>query len=193
YRSYRQARKYWLHLSQEVLSLEAIFGVRFTIQHQGRRLKQEPFVLSGNSLHLTAKPLYQVSQVLPVVTAVSPDLADGRINFEQLLNHPTTTLIYRAHQRNAPPEPATVGEYKTREELLLILKYPWLPLHNSWSERQIREYVKRRKISGGARSALGQRCRDTFASLKKTCKLHGVSFSRYLKDQISGAGIIPQL
>ena len=83
--------------------------------------------------------------------------------------------------------------HRAREELLLVLKYPWLPLHNNLSERQIREYVKRRKISGGTRSSLGQRCRDTFASLKKTCRLHGVSFSRYLKDRISGAGLIPRL
>ena len=83
--------------------------------------------------------------------------------------------------------------HRAREELLLVLEYPWLPLHNNLSERQIREYVKRRKISGGTRSTLGQRCRDVFASLKKTCKLHGVSFSRYLKDRISGVGIIPQL
>lgn len=83
--------------------------------------------------------------------------------------------------------------YRAREELLLILEYPWLPLHNNLSERQIREYVKRRKISGGTRSSLGQSCRDTFASLKKTCRLHAVSFSRYLKDRISGTGTIPRL
>ncbi|WP_051786188.1 IS66 family transposase [Endozoicomonas numazuensis] len=83
--------------------------------------------------------------------------------------------------------------HRAREELLLVLEYPWLPLHNNLSERQIRECVKRRKISGGTRSSLGKSCRDTFASLKKTCKLHGVSFSRYLKDRISGTGLIPQL
>ena len=53
--------------------------------------------------------------------------------------------------------------HRAREELLLVLEYPWLPLHNNLSERQIREYVKRRKISGGTRSTLGQRCRDVFA------------------------------
>lgn len=82
---------------------------------------------------------------------------------------------------------------RAKEELLLILEHPWLPLHNNLSERQIREYVKRRKISGGTRSSLGRRCRDTFTSLKKTCQLHGVSFSRYLKDRIFGGGSIPRL
>ena len=89
---------------------------------------------------------------------------------------------------------AVLGQlHRAREELLLILKYPWLPLHNNFSERQIREYVKRRKISGGTRSQLGRLCRDTFASLKKTCKLHGISFARYLRDRLSGAGKIPRL
>ena len=80
-----------------------------------------------------------------------------------------------------------------REELLLVLEYPWLPLHNNLSERQIREYVKRRKISGGTRSELGRKCRDTFASLKKTCKQHGISFTTYLKDRLTGANLIPRL
>ena len=66
--------------------------------------------------------------------------------------------------------------YRAREELLLVLKYPWLPLHNNLSERQIREYVKRRKISAGTRSVLGQRCRGTFASLKKRADCMGYHF-----------------
>ncbi|MCW7552638.1 transposase [Endozoicomonas gorgoniicola] len=80
-----------------------------------------------------------------------------------------------------------------REELLLVLEYPWLPLHNNLSERQIREYVKRRKVGGGTRSKLGRKCRDTFASLKKTCKQHGVSFANYLRDRLTGTNLIPQL
>ena len=107
---------------------------------------------------------------------------------EQDFNHWVTTHV------DYPELRAELGKiYRAREELLLVLKYPWLPLHNNLSERQIREYVKRRKISGGTRSLLGQRCRDTFASLKKTCRLHGLSFSKYLKDRISGSGLIPKL
>lgn len=114
--------------------------------------------------------------------------AARRVEIEQGFNHWVTTQV------DYPDLRYELGKlHRAREELLLILEYPWLPLHNNLSERQIREYVKRRKISGGTRSTLGQRCRDTFASLKKTCKLHGISFSRYLKDRISGAGIIPRL
>ncbi|MBS0350714.1 MAG: transposase [Proteobacteria bacterium] len=56
---------------------------------------------------------------------------------------------------------------KNKAELLLVLTYPELPLHNNLSEVDIREYVKKRKISGGTRSDHGKQCRDTFASLKK--------------------------
>ncbi|MHC4621404.1 MAG: IS66 family transposase [Planctomycetota bacterium] len=83
--------------------------------------------------------------------------------------------------------------YKNKAELLLVLDRPDLPLHNNESERDIREYVKKRKISGSTRSALGRRCRDTFASLKKTCRKLGVSFWEFLKDRLSGRNTIPQL
>lgn len=68
-------------------------------------------------------------------------------------------------------------------ELLLVLKYPELPLHNNLSERDIREYVKKRKISGGTRSEPGRQSRDTFASLKKTCRKLKVNFWHYLLDR----------
>ena len=80
-----------------------------------------------------------------------------------------------------------------KRELLMVLERPELPLHNNLSEGDIREYVKRRKISGGTRSDLGRRARDTFASLKKTCRKLGQSFWRYLIDRISGDDLIPTL
>lgn len=82
---------------------------------------------------------------------------------------------------------------KNKEELLLVLKRPDIPLHNNLSERDIREYVKKRKISGSTRSEDGRRCRDTFTSLKKTCRKLGVSFWDYLNDRISNASEIPPL
>jgi cell division protein FtsB len=80
-----------------------------------------------------------------------------------------------------------------KRELLLVLDRPDLPLHNNLSEGDIREYVKRRKISGGTRSDDGRRGRDTFASLKKTCRKLGVSFWRYLNDRLRGEQLIPAL
>ena len=83
--------------------------------------------------------------------------------------------------------------HNNRSELLLVLERPDIPLHNNESERDIREYVKKRKISGSTRSELGRQCRDTFASLKKTCRKLGVSFWAYLKARLSGSDTIPPL
>lgn len=82
---------------------------------------------------------------------------------------------------------------KNKSELLRVLDRPELPLHNNLSEGDIREYVKRRKISGGTRSDEGRRVRDTFASLKKTCRKLGVSFWVYLNARIQDDSTIPQL
>ena len=69
-----------------------------------------------------------------------------------------------------------LGRLKKRKaELLKVLERQDLPLHNNASEQDIREFVTKRKISGSTRSDEGRRCRDTFASLKKTCRKLGVS------------------
>lgn len=78
-------------------------------------------------------------------------------------------------------------------DLLRVLERPEIPLHNNAMESDIREFVKRRKISGGTRSVAGRRCRDTFASLKKTCRKLGLRFWDYLQDRVRGLGQIPRL
>jgi hypothetical protein len=78
-------------------------------------------------------------------------------------------------------------------ELLRVLERPELPLHNNRSENDLRDMVKKRKISAGTRREAGRRCRDSFASLKKTCRKHGLSFWEYLKDRVSGLKVIPPL
>jgi Transposase IS66 family len=83
--------------------------------------------------------------------------------------------------------------HEKRDDLLLVLERPDIPLHNNLSESDIREWAKKRKISAGTRSELGRRCRDTFVSLKKTCRKLGVSFRRYLQDRIHGLHEISSL
>jgi len=78
-------------------------------------------------------------------------------------------------------------------DLLRVLERPEVPLHNNGEESDIREFVKKRKISGSTRSDEGRRCRDTFASLKKTCRKLGVCFWQYLQDRVRGLGRIPRL
>jgi hypothetical protein len=83
--------------------------------------------------------------------------------------------------------------YQNKAELLLVLERPEIPLHTNDSERDIRDYVKKRKVSGGTRSEVGRQCRDTFISLKKTCRKLGLSFWDYLNDRIAQADRIPFL
>lgn len=80
-----------------------------------------------------------------------------------------------------------------KADLLRVLERPEVPLHNNAMESDIREFVKRRKISGGTRNDAGRRCRDTFASLKKTCRKLGVRFWDYLQDRIRGLSRLPRL
>ena len=83
--------------------------------------------------------------------------------------------------------------HKNKAELLLVLERPDIPLHNNLSERDIREYVIKRKISGSTRSEDGRRARDTFASLKKTCQKLGIGFWDYLLDRFTLSNDIPPL
>lgn len=82
---------------------------------------------------------------------------------------------------------------KNQGELLLVLDRPDIPLHNNLSESDIREYVKRRKISGSTRSIEGRKCRDTFTALKKTTRKLGVSFWDYIRDRVGKLCKIPPL
>jgi hypothetical protein len=83
--------------------------------------------------------------------------------------------------------------HANKTELLLVLEHPEIPIHNNLSENDIRDYVKRRKISATTRSDAGRQARDTFLSLKKTCQKLRLSFSQYLFDRISRQNHIPPL
>jgi len=87
--------------------------------------------------------------------------------------------------------------HKNKDELLLVLERPEIPLHTNGSETDIRDFVKKRKVSGGTRSDEGRRCRDTFISLKKTCRKLTISFWEYLIARLgigeSDIGYLPAL
>jgi uncharacterized coiled-coil protein SlyX len=80
-----------------------------------------------------------------------------------------------------------------KDELLRVLALPQLPLHTNAAETDIREYVSRRKISGGTRHDNGRRARDTFTGLKKTCRKLAYSFWQYLLSRIKGDETVPYL
>ncbi len=83
--------------------------------------------------------------------------------------------------------------YKKKEELLMVLERPETPLHNNSSETCARAAKIKLKISGGTRSDLGQKVRDTFLSLKQTCLKLGINFISFLEDRVRGRYEIPRL
>ena len=80
-----------------------------------------------------------------------------------------------------------------KDELLRVLDAPQVPLHTNAAETDLREYVTRRKISGGTRHDNGRRARDTFTGLKKTCRKLAFSFWQYLLSRLKGDETVPYL
>lgn len=80
-----------------------------------------------------------------------------------------------------------------KADLLRVLERPDLALHTNTAERDFRDWATKRKISAGTRGEMGKRCRDTFLSLKATCKKLGVRFWSYLQDRIMKVGKILSL
>ncbi len=81
--------------------------------------------------------------------------------------------------------------HANRDELLVVLDRPEVPLNTNGAERDIRAMVTRRKFSGGTRSEDGKQARDTFLGLYKTCQKLGLSFWDYLGDRLKVPGAPP--
>jgi hypothetical protein len=80
-----------------------------------------------------------------------------------------------------------------KEQLLMVLRHPEVPLHNNPAELGARQRVRKRDVSFGPRTAEGVRAWDTFMSLAATTKKLGVSFYDYIHDRISGLNQVPSL
>jgi hypothetical protein len=71
-----------------------------------------------------------------------------------------------------------------RDELLVALDRPEVPLHTNDAENDLRAVVTRRKLSAGTRSEAGRACRDAFLGLMKTCAKLGIQFWDYLGSRL---------
>src|SRR5437763_1349928 len=78
--------------------------------------------------------------------------------------------------------------HANKEELLLVLERPEVPLHTNGSERDLRPQVVKRKGSVSARASKYRACRDAFLGLLLTCAKLGVSFWDYLGDRLGVPG-----
>ncbi len=82
-----------------------------------------------------------------------------------------------------------------RDELLVVLDRPEVPLHTNDAENDLRAVVTRRQLSGGTRSAAGRACRDAFLGLMKTCAKLGIRFWDFLgaRLRLPDARTVPAL
>jgi hypothetical protein len=80
-----------------------------------------------------------------------------------------------------------------KEQLLLVLKCPCVPLHNNDSELGAREQARRRDINLHTISKKGTEAKDTFMTLVQTAKKLVVNFNDYLRDRIQKKNIMPSL
>lgn len=85
---------------------------------------------------------------------------------------------------------------KTKEKkdhLLLVLKYPELPLHNNASELGARAQARKRDVSLHTITQEGTQANDTFLTIAQTCKKLGISTYEYIFDRIRQSFNIPPL
>lgn len=80
-----------------------------------------------------------------------------------------------------------------KAELLLVLKYPDMPLHNNAAELAARVIARKRDVSLHTMTAEGTKANDTFLSIVETCKKLGINPFRYVIDRISKKCQMPSL
>ena len=80
-----------------------------------------------------------------------------------------------------------------KEELLLVLKYPWLPLHNNDSELGARVEKRRQDVSLQTISEAGTTAKDAFLTITQTAKKLGVNAYKYIFDRVSKNFSMPAL
>lgn len=80
-----------------------------------------------------------------------------------------------------------------KDQLLLVLDFPGLPLHNNAAELAARKIVRKRDISLHTWTAWGTELRDAFLSILETARKLNVSAYDYIHDRIIGQLQMPSL
>ena len=80
-----------------------------------------------------------------------------------------------------------------KEELLMVLKFPELPLHNNLSENSARNEKRRQDVSLQTKSANGTKSKDSAMSFVETCKKLGVNARQYVHDRVNKFFKLPSL
>jgi hypothetical protein len=83
--------------------------------------------------------------------------------------------------------------HQRRTSLLRVLDKPYLPLHNNPAELAVRQRVRKRDVSFGARSTAGIAAWDGMQTIIGTATKLGVNVLHYLQDRLSGSYQLPAL
>ena len=75
--------------------------------------------------------------------------------------------------------------FNKKDELLIGLKYPHVPLHNNSAECEVRVEKRRQDISFQTRTDKGTKVKDAGMTIVQTAKKLGVNCYEYLLDRIS--------
>jgi len=101
--------------------------------------------------------------------------------------------LFDASSGYAELDKRMVTTYSHKDTLLLVLKFPELPLHNNPAELGARGRVRKRDVSFEPRTEDGKQAWDTFMTLAATTKKLNVSFYEYVRDRILKKKFIPPL
>ena len=80
-----------------------------------------------------------------------------------------------------------------KDNLLLVLKYPEIPLHNNASELAARVMARKRDVSLHTMTDEGTKANDTFLTIVETAKKLGVNQFKYIVDRVSKKYQMPAL
>ncbi len=80
-----------------------------------------------------------------------------------------------------------------KENLLTVLKYPEIPLHNNRSENGARVQKRREDVSLQTKTDEGTKAKDTMMSIVETCKKLGVSAFKFIRDRVTQKFEFPTL
>jgi len=80
-----------------------------------------------------------------------------------------------------------------KEELMLVLAFPEIPLHNNAAELAARVQVRKRDVSLHTMTEEGTKVVDTFLTIVETAKKLGVNIHDYLFDRVSKNYKLPSL
>jgi len=80
-----------------------------------------------------------------------------------------------------------------KQELLVVLEHPEVPLHNNLSENGARVEKRRQDISLQTITPEGTQAKDTMMSIVETCKKLGISAMEFIHDRVNQLGKFPKL